>query len=626
LNNYQKFIYKTRYARYLPDENRREEWPETVDRYLKFFEGRAPRYLMDMLQPYLMDMRAMPSMRALMTAGPALERSNVAGFNCAALACNYKECFNEALYVLMCGCGLGFSCEVHEVAKLPVVAAFNDQLTPPRLFTVQDSKEGWADALKHAVDMGYAGKPARFSLRKIRPAGARLNTFGGRASGPAPLQQLLTYAANLFKNAGGRQLTTLEVHDFMCQIGSVVVVGGVRRAAEISQGSLEDLDHRSAKAGDWWTDHPERRLSNNSAVYESKPTWEAFKEEWNILASNGSGERGIVNREALRKQASKYGKRSEAHSYLVNPCGEIILRPRQFCNLTEVVVRPDDELACLKDKVAAATMMGTMQAALTNYPYLSAEWRKNAEDEYLLGVSLTGIMDHPVLSEVSTNSAAWLECLHEVAVSTNKAVADVLGIKPAAAITTVKPSGTVSQLVNSSSGIHVRYFKKGLRTVRLDVKDPVCQLLAAQGVYTEPCAMNPESTTVAYFPLESPVEAKTRTDTTLLQQLEIWLHYKRYWCDHTPSCSVYVGDDEWDECAAWVYAHFDEISGLSFFPKGDHVYKQAPYQELTDREFAVWLAAHPQTDIDWSRLPEFELEDATTSSQEVACAGGQCEL
>lgn len=626
LNNYSAFIYKTRYSRYLTEENRREEWHETVKRYQDFFAKQGiPADLLNTVAPMILDKKVMPSMRSLMTAGPALARSNIAGYNCAALTCNYVDCFKETLYVLMNGCGMGFSCEQHEVDKLPVVAESDEDYIPKR-FTVQDTKEGWADALGHAIELGYAGRPTWFNLRKIRPKGARLKTFGGRASGPGPLQELLTYVGNLFVRAAGRRLTSLEVHDLVCRIAQIVVVGGVRRSALISLSSLDDQALATAKAGDWWTEYPERALANNSAVYESKPTWEVFKFEWRGLASNGSGERGIVNREALKKQVARWGKRSQDVDYVTNPCAEIILQPSQFCNLTEVIIRPEDSLKDLLNKVEAATILGTMQATLTNFQYINPKWKENAEQEYLLGVSLTGIMDHPTLSKADEDCRVLLQIMKEHAEKVNKDVAVRLGIKPSAAITTVKPSGTVSQLCGTSSGIHVRYADCYLRTVRLDKKDPVYAMLLAQGYYIEDEIYHPDTTAVVYFPQRAPKGAKTRHTVTLKDQLELWLLYKMAWCHHSPSCSIYVGDDEWDECAEWVYDHFDAITGLSFFPKSNHTYRQAPYQELTEEELTAWEAAHPQPVIDWSKLPEFELEDATTSSQEVACVGGQCEL
>jgi ribonucleoside-triphosphate reductase (thioredoxin) len=630
---YQDFIHLSRYSRWLENEKRRETWEETVARYFKFFEARLkdtngytlPKQLKAELQDAIVNLEIMPSMRSMMTAGEALARDNTAGYNCAYMAINRVRAFDELLYILLCGTGVGFSVEKHCVERLPTIAE-EFSVTETEIM-VEDSKAGWAKAYKELVSLLIAGQIPRWNLKKIRPAGARLKTFGGRASGPAPLDDLFTFTVDTFKRAAGRKLTSIECHDLVCKIAEVVVVGGVRRSALISLSNLADEKMRDAKIGQWWVENPQRALSNNSVIYEEKPEIGVFMDEWVSLYKSKSGERGIFNREAAKKTVEKLGDRRDAnYEWGCNPCSEILLRDREFCNLTEVVVRATDTEETLTRKIRLATILGTFQATLTYFPYLSAGWKKNCEEEALLGVSLTGILDSPLLRANTEETKQLLTRLRESTIVVNKEYAKKIGINPAAAITTVKPSGTISQLVDSSSGIHARHSEYYVRTVRADNKDPLCQLMKEEGFPSEQCVMRPDHTTVFSFPVKSPEGCVTRDDMTALEHLELWLTYQRYWTEHKPSITITVKEDEWMEVGAWVYKHFDEISGISFLPHTNHSYRQAPYQECTKEEHDILLARIP-TDVDWNTsLLKFEKEDTTAGSQSYACTGDKCEV
>ena len=622
--DYQSFIHTSRYSRWLPEENRRENWGETVSRYLENVVVPVSRdeQVVDDLEEAILNLEVMPSMRAMMTSGPALERDNTCAYNCSYLPVDDPKAFDEAMFILLCGTGVGFSVERQYVNKLPEV--------PDRLFAsedvivVADSKEGWAKAYRKLLALLWAGEVPRWDVSKVRPAGAKLKTFGGRASGPAPLVELFNFTIGKFKSAQGRKLSSIECHDIMCKIGEVVVVGGVRRSAMISLSNLSDDRMRHAKSGQWWENNAQRALANNSVSYTEKPDMETFLREWTALVESKSGERGIFNRQASQKQAARNGRRDASWDFGTNPCSEIILRPYQFCNLTEVVVRATDAIEDLERKVKLATILGTIQSTYTHFPYLRKKWKDNTEEERLLGVSLTGIMDNPLMTSKNAGLENTLDRLREVAVATNAEWADRLGIPRSAAITCVKPSGTVSQLVDSASGIHARHSAYYIRTVRGDNKDPLTQFMKGEGFPYEPCVMKPENTTVFSFPQKSPEGAVTRNDMTAIEQLETWLTYQRHWCEHKPSVTVTVRDEEWMEVGAFVYKYFDEMSGVSFLPHSDHTYQQAPYQDVTKEEYEAVLAQMPK-EIDWSRLSEYETDDQTKSSQTFACVGS-CEI
>ena len=636
---YQQFIHKSRYARWLETENRRETWEETVKRYFDFFEKhlegkKGIKEQRKELEQAVLDMEIMPSMRSLMTAGEALERDNVAGYNCAYLAVNKTRAFDECLFILMCGTGVGFSVERREVEKLPEVP--DELFDTDTTIVVADSKIGWAKAYKELIQMLYAGQVAKWDMSKVRPAGERLKTFGGRSSGQEPLDNLFRFTVEIFQNAKGRKLSSIECHDIMCKIAEIVVVGGVRRSALISLSNLTDERMRKAKSGQWWLDNTQRALSNNSVVYTEKPDVNIFLKEWMALIESKSGERGIFNRVAAKKQVEKLGDRRDTnYNFGTNPCSEIILRDKEFCNLTEVVVRPQDCPKDLKEKVRLATILGTWQATLTNFRYLSKEWKSNCDEEALLGVSLTGIMDNEFTSgsydkkkevqAILDQLPALLTMLKEICIDTNKKVSKQLGIKPSAAITCVKPSGTVSQLVDAASGIHARHSKYYIRTVRGDKKDPLCQFLVEKGIPHESDVTKPEHTWVFSFPIKTAESAICRNDRSAIQQLEFWKLYQESWCEHKPSVTITVKEDEWIEVGAWVYKHFDMISGISFLPYSDHSYKQAPYQECDEEEYNAMVAKMP-TDIDWNELSKYEVEDNTRGSQEYACTGDKCEV
>jgi ribonucleoside-diphosphate reductase alpha chain len=623
--DYQAFIHTSRYARWLDEENRRETWGETVSRYMTKVVVPKTRdeIVVDDIEEAILNLEIMPSMRALMTAGPALDRDNTAGYNCSYLPVDDPKSFDEAMFILLCGTGVGFSVERQYVSKLPEVP---DQLfTSEDVIVVHDSKEGWAKAFRKLVAMLYAGEIPTWDTSKVRKAGAKLKTFGGRASGPGPLEDLFRFTVAMFKGAQGRKLSSIECHDLMCKIGEVVVVGGVRRSAMISLSNLSDDRMRHAKSGNWWEGQGQRALANNSVAYTEKPDMETFMREWLSLVESKSGERGIFSRPASKKQAAKGGRRNPDFEFGTNPCSEIILRPYQFCNLTEVVVRATDTLEDLERKVKLATILGTIQSTYTHFPYLRKVWQKNTEEERLLGVSLTGIMDNKLLGPTNAGLDKTLKRMKDVAVATNAEWAERLGIPASAAITCVKPSGTVSQLVDSASGIHARHSAYYIRTVRGDNKDPLTQFMKDQGIPNEPCVMKPETTTVFSFPQKSPEGAITRNDMTAIEQLSLWLTYQRNWCEHKPSVTITVRDHEWMEVGAWVYKHFDEVSGVSFLPHSDHTYQQAPYQEVSEREYLDALALMPER-IDWTKLSDYEKEDMTKSSQTFACSSGVCEI
>ena len=629
MDYYQQFIAKSRYSRFVPELNRREHWEESVNRYTTFMFKHLkekhgytiPDELYAELRDAIVNLDVMPSMRAIMTAGKALERDNTAGYNCSYLPIDDPKAFDEAMYILLCGTGVGFSVEHKYVNELPEVP---DQLfASETTISVADSKEGWAKALRQLIALLYSGEIARYDLSKIRPAGARLKTFGGRASGPGPLDELFRFVTDKFKGAAGRKLTSLECHDILCKIGEVVVVGGVRRSAMISLSDLEDDRMRHAKSGDWWTHNGQRALANNSATYTTKPDIGQFLQEWTSLYNSHSGERGIFSRAASKDQAAKNGRRDADYDFGTNPCSEIILRPYQFCNLTEVVVRAEDTVESLKRKVRIASILGTFQSTLTHFPYLRKIWNKNTEDERLLGVSLTGILDNKWMGEVSDSTAKALEQLRKVAVDTNDEYAARLGIPVSAAITCVKPSGTVSQLVNSASGIHTRHSDYYIRRVRGDKKDPLTKFLTEAGIPTEDCVMRPDSTAVFSFPVKAPDNARTREHLTALQHLELWLMYQRYWCEHKPSVTISVKEDEWMDVGAWVWRNFDEISGISFLPWDGGTYRQAPYEECSKEQYEELLAKMP-TSIAWDNLKEED--DNVEGAQTLACVAGHCEI
>ena len=619
---YQQFIHKSRYAKY-HDGYGREAWADTVARYSKnVLHGKLDDRTIQLLEEAIYAMEIMPSMRAMMTAGAALDRDNTAGYNCSYLPIDDPRSFDEAMYILLCGTGVGFSCERQFVKKLPEVPEIGEQCPA---IVVEDSKEGWATAFREVIELLWLGFEPRWDVSKVRPAGARLKTFGGRASGPGPLIDLFNFTVATFKAAAGRKLTSIECHDIMCKVGEIVVCGGVRRSAMISLSNLSDDRMRHAKSGQWWETDPQRALANNSACYTEKPGMEVFMREWLSLMESKSGERGIFNREASQKQAAKNGRRDSNYDFGTNPCSEIILRPYQFCNLTEVVIRADDTLLSLSRKVKLATILGTVQSTLTNFPYLRDVWKQNTEEERLLGVSLTGIMDCERTNGRSGDLSRLLETLKEASVNTNAVWADLLNIPRSTAITCVKPSGTVSQLVDSASGIHSRHSEYYIRTVRADVKDPLTKMMIDKGIPNEPCVMKPESTMVFSFPVKSPDGSLTRNDLSALEQLNLWLEYQRSWCEHKPSVTISVKDDEWMEVGAFVYKHFDEMSGVSFLPHSDHTYQQAPYQDCTREEYEELLAKMPES-IEWDDLGNYEQEDNTIGSQTLACAAGSCEV
>ena len=632
--SYQEFIHLSRYSRWLPEKERRETWDETVARYFDFFTEhlkelhnyKLTKALRQELEEAVLSLRVMPSMRCLMTAGEALKRENIAGYNCSYIAVDRPSAFDEILYVLMNGTGVGFSVERQFVSQLPTIA---EEFHPSdTVIVVADSKLGWAKALKELVGMLYIGQIPRWDLSKIRPAGAPLKTFGGRASGPEPLEALFNFTVNVFKNASGRKLSSIECHDVVCKIAEIVVVGGVRRSALISLSNLSDDRMRAAKHGQWWTTEPQRALANNSACYTEKPDIGVFMDEWKALYESKSGERGIFNRASAVKVSEQSGRRNTTdYDFGTNPCSEIILRNREFCNLSEVVVRPSDTRKTLLEKVRLATILGTFQSTLVNFKYVSSAWKKNCEEERLLGVSLTGIMDSKLLNGKSPQHIlpALLQDLRNEAVRTNAELSKKIGINQSVSVTCIKPSGTVSQLVDAASGIHARHNPYYIRTVRGDKKDPLTKMMVDQGFPVEDDVMNPSHTSVFSFPMKVDSNAVFRTDMSAIEQLELWLTYQKHWCEHKPSVTISVKESEWMEVGAWTYKHFDYMSGVSFLPFSEHTYKQAPYQDIQKEEYEILLDKMPKN-VEWSKLAEYEKTDMTIGAQELACAAGFCEI
>ena len=638
-SDYQNFIALSRYARWLPEKKRRETWKETVARYFDFMEVHLKENTNQELVPKtrkiledaVLNLDVMPSMRALMTAGPALAKNHIAGYNCAYLSVDHPKAFDECLFILMHGTGVGFSVERQQINKLPEVP--EELVDVEDVIVVQDSKEGWQSAFRKLITYLYDGEMPKWDFSKVRPKGSRLSTFGGRASGPEPLLDLFNFATNLFKDAVGRKLTSYECHRMMCKIAEVVVVGGVRRSALISLSNLTDERMRNAKSGQWWSDTPEMALSNNSVCYTEKPDIGIFMKEWTSLYESKSGERGIFNREAAIKQVESIGRRDTDHLFGCNPCSEIILRDGQFCNLTEVVVRADDKQKDILRKVRLASILGTFQASLTNIKRLRPKWVHNTEEEALLGVSLTGIMDNEFMNGGSTDRGYYgkkslpdfLTELKKETVKTNEHWAELLGIQQSTATTAIKPSGTVSQLVDSASGIHTRHSDYYIRRVRADAKDPIAQLMEDQGIPAEPDVMKPNSVKVFSFPMKAPKGAVTRNERNAIEQLELWLMYQRYYCEHKPSVTISVREHEWMDVGAWVYKHFDEVSGVSFLPHSDHSYQQAPYEEC-DKKTHDELAWKMPKEVNWDLISEYELTDQTVSTKTLACTGSVCEL
>lgn len=628
---YRNFIHTSRYARWIESENRRETWVETVDRLMTFFINHLTENyqyspddpIFDKVRSAILNHKIMPSMRALMTAGPALERDHIAAYNCSFIAVDHPRSFDEAMYILMNGTGVGFSVESMYTEQLPTIAeSFYPTSTT---IVVEDSKLGWAKAFKELIALLYQGQVPNWDMSKVRPAGARLKTFGGRASGPEPLDQLFRFTTETFRNAAGRRLKPIEAHDLMCKIGEVVVVGGVRRSALISLSNLDDFEMAKAKSGQWWETEPQRALANNSATYRAKPGVAQFLREWRNLYESKSGERGIFNIDSVRRHIDHFGRRDASKVAGTNPCGEILLRPNEFCNLTEVIIEADDTAETLLEKVELATILGTWQSTLTNFKYIRKIWKDNCEEERLLGVSLTGIFGNKLTATNGPKLAALLDNMREKAYDTNVAEATRLGIPVSASITCVKPSGTVSQLTGVSSGIHPWYAHFYWRTVRGDNKDPLTQFLKDAGIKNEPDVMKPNDTTVFYFPIKAPKGAVVTSDLSAIDHLEMWKTYRQHWTEHNPSVTVNVKEDEWVDVAAWVYDNFDHIGGVSFLPASEHTYKQAPYQAITEKEYNEAVKSMPKN-IAWDALSLYELFDTTTGSQELSCVAGSCDV
>ena len=629
-SSYQEFIHKSRYARWLEDKGRRENWGETVTRYVDFMSKtlfdkhnyKIDKVDKEMIEEYITNLNVMPSMRAMMTAGEALERDNTCGYNCSYLPVDSPRSFDEAMYILMCGTGVGFSVERENVDKLPIVS--ENMQKSDVVIVVDDSKAGWAKAYRELVALLYSGMIPSWDVSKVRPAGAKLKVMGGRASGADPLVNLFKFTIEKFQEAKGRKLFPIECHDIMCKVGEVVVVGGVRRSALISLSNLNDDQMAHAKTGQWWENEGQRALANNSVAYKGKPSMETYMREWLALYESKSGERGMFNRRAADEQVAKSGRRQTGHMWGTNPCSEIILRPYQFCNLSEVVVRETDDLLSLRSKVRIATILGTFQSTLTDLKYLRKIWKTNTEEERLLGVSLTGIMDHLVLAR-GVDSKIWLQEMKQVAIDTNKEYADKIGIPRSTAITCVKPSGTVSQLTDSASGIHARHNPFYVRTVRGDNKDPLTQFMKEEGIPFEPDITKPDSVTVFSFPMKSPSGAITRTEMSAIEQLELWKIYALYWCEHKPSVTISVKEEEWMKVGTWLYDNFDIASGVSFLPFADHTYQQAPYQDIDADEYLEWNGRVPSS-LDWEKFSMYEKEDNTSGTRELACTADACEV
>ena len=628
--SYQEFIHKSRYARWMEEEGRRENWGETVSRYVNFMADtlmEKHNYKIDkvdkeMMEDYITSLSVMPSMRAMMTAGEALKRDNTCGYNCSYLPVDSPRSFDEAMYILMCGTGVGFSVERENVDKLPIIS--ENMQESEVVIKVEDSKAGWAKAYRELVALLYSGMIPTWDVSKVRPSGARLKVMGGRASGADPLVNLFKFTVEKFKSATGRKLFPVECHDIMCKVGEVVVVGGVRRSALISLSNLNDDQMAHAKTGQWWENQGQRALANNSVAYKGKPSMETYMREWLALYESKSGERGMFNRQAADEQVAKNGRRQTGYMWGTNPCSEIILRPYQFCNLSEVVVRENDDLSTLRSKVRIATMLGTFQSTLTDLKYLRKIWKTNTEEERLLGVSLTGIMDHPVLARM-IDSKIWLQEMKQVAIDTNREYAEKIGIPRSTAITCVKPSGTVSQLTDSASGIHARHNPFYIRTVRGDNKDPLTQFMKEEGIPFEPDITKPDSVTVFSFPMKSPSGAITRTEMSAIEQLELWKLYALNWCEHKPSVTISVKEEEWMEVGSWLYDNFDIASGVSFLPFSDHTYQQAPYQDIEADDYLEWNGRVPSA-LDWTKFSNYEKEDNTSGSRELACTADACEV
>jgi ribonucleoside-diphosphate reductase alpha chain len=628
---YRNFIHISRYSRWVEEEGRRETWVETVDRYMDFMKSHLVKnynYNKDSIKfaqvrEAIINHKVMPSMRALMTAGPALERDNIAAYNCSFIATDSLRAFDEAMYILMNGTGVGFSVEQKYVAQLPVISEEFYQTNTT--IVVEDSKLGWAKAFKELLGLLAMGQVPEWDMTKVRPAGARLKTFGGRASGPEPLNELFKFTVETFKIAKGRRLKSIEAHDLMCKIGEVVVVGGVRRSALISLSNLDDFEMAKAKSGQWWETEPQRALANNSAVYNGKPNTAQFLREWRNLYESKSGERGIYNLDAVRKHIDKFGRRDSSKVAGTNPCGEIILRANQFCNLTEVVINEKDTEETLEEKIRIATVLGTWQSSLTNFKYIRKSWKANSEEERLLGVSLTGIFGNTLTGTNHKRLPEILTKLREASVEENKKESELLGIEQSTAITTVKPSGTVSQLTGVSSGIHPWYSEYYIRSVRADNKDPMTTFLKDFNVPSEPDVMKPDATTVFYFPIKAPKGSVVTKDLSAIDHLEMWKVYRTYWTEHNPSVTINVSEDEWLDVGAWVFNNFDSIGGVSFLPLSEHSYRQAPYQEISKEEYLDLVSKMPNR-IPWESLSLYEIEDGTTGSQELSCVSGSCEI
>lgn len=627
---YQEYIGKSRYSRYLDDKGRREHWPETVNRYFDFMTKHLkdkhnydiPADLKSELTSAVTNLEVMPSMRSIMTAGDALERQNVAGYNCSYLPIDDPKAFDEAMYILLCGTGVGFSVEQKYVSKLPEIPT--ELFNSGTIINVKDSKEGWAKALRQVIALLYAGEVPKWDVSGVRPAGTRLKTFGGRASGPEPLVDLFKYVVAKFRGAAGRKLTSLEAHDILCKVGEVVVVGGVRRSAMISLSDLSDDRMAHAKAGNWWDGNGQRALANNSAIYEVKPEVGKFMREWSSIYESHSGERGIFNRYASELQAAKNGRRELGKEWGTNPCSEIILRPYQFCNLSSVIVRSDDSVDTLRNKVRLATILGTFQSTMTHFPYLRKVWQTNTEEERLLGVSMTGILDNSLLNDPdNAELPAILEGMKNVAIDTNAEFADAIGINRSAAITAIKPEGTVSQLTGTASGIHPQHSQYFIRRVRSDNKDPLTDFLKSQGFPAEPCVMKPDSTTVFSFPMRVEKGAVLREDLNAIKHLRLWLLFQRHYCEHKPSVTISVNENEWPEVGAWVWNNFDEITGVSFLPMDGGTYRQAPYESMTEFEYHDMVTKMP-LGIDWDSF--IERTDNVEGAQQLACVAGVCEI
>lgn len=628
---YKNFIHISRYARWLPEKGRRETWTETVSRYVTFmkdhmvvnYKYKSNDPLFEEVEQAILNHKIMPSMRALMSAGPALDRDHIAAYNCSFIAVDNPRAFDEAMYILMNGTGVGFSVEQKYVDQLPVIAEsfYKTETT----IVVEDSKLGWSKAFKELIALLYQGQIPNWDMSKVRPAGARLKTFGGRASGPEPLNSLFNFCVDTFRIAAGRKLKAVEAHDIMCKVGEVVVVGGVRRSALISLSNLDDFEMAKAKSGNWWESQPQRALANNSAVYNAKPNTAQFLREWRNLYESKSGERGIYNIDSVKKHVESFGRRDASKVAGTNPCGEIILRPNEFCNLTEVIIAADDTEATLLEKIRLATILGTWQSTLTDFKYIRKSWKGNCEEERLLGVSLTGIFGNKLTSTPNKNLELLLTKMREHSVDVNKQEAEKIGIPQSASITCVKPSGTVSQLVGVSSGIHPWYSEYYIRSVRGSNNDPLTTFLKDSGIPNEPDVMKPDQTTVFYFPQKAPKDAVVTKDLTAVEHLEMWKIYRTYWTEHNPSVTVNVHEDEWVRVGAWVYDNFDSIGGVSFLPASEHTYKQAPYQEISREEYEEILKKMPK-DIRWDMITLYETEDGTTGTQELSCVAGSCEI